>query len=101
MTEMESSERILFISSENVMIPPTNVLLGGRNEDTLYNFKLQTQLFSNEFQFPIKIPIVLMFPNTISLNYPDHCERKSYDLIEFSGLLRVNQEPSLCFNLVN
>lgn len=58
MTEMESSERILFISSENVMISPNNVLSGGRNEDTLYNFKLQTELFSNEFLFSIKIPIV-------------------------------------------
>lgn len=58
MTEMESSERVLFISSENVMILPNNVLSGGRNEDTLHNFKLQTELFSNEFLFSIKIPIV-------------------------------------------
>lgn len=58
MTEMKSTERILFISSENVMISPNNGLSGGRNEDTLYNFKLQTELFSNEFLFSIKIPIV-------------------------------------------
>lgn len=58
MTEMESTERILFISSENVMVSPNNVLSGGRNKETLHNFKLQTELFSNEFLFYIKIPIV-------------------------------------------
>lgn len=75
-------------------------MLGNRNEETQDNFKLHTELFSNGFFFSIKTHIAYMFSNTISLNYPGHLERESYELIEFSGLPRVNQRTSSCFNLV-